>query len=83
LLNSRSNRFPDGLANRSGLVGRNLMFHPYAIGHVHLTAAANGTLRLNDEAVARGNLDIALRSLYAGSEESHDLPAGRRQAALR
>ena len=31
LLNSRSAQFPDGLANRSGLVGRNLMFHPYAL----------------------------------------------------
>ena len=31
LLNSRSERFPDGLANSSGLVGRNLMFHPYAM----------------------------------------------------
>jgi choline dehydrogenase-like flavoprotein len=31
LLNSRSARFPDGLANRCGLVGRNLMFHPYAM----------------------------------------------------
>ena len=30
LLNSVSGRFPDGLANTSGLVGRNLMFHPYA-----------------------------------------------------
>jgi len=30
LLNSKSDRFPDGLANSSGLVGRNLMFHPYA-----------------------------------------------------
>jgi choline dehydrogenase-like flavoprotein len=30
LLNSKSNRFPDGLANSSGLVGKNLMFHPYA-----------------------------------------------------
>ena len=30
LLNSRSARFPDGLANRSGLVGKNLMFHPFA-----------------------------------------------------
>lgn len=29
LLNSASAAFPDGLANRSGLVGRNLMFHPY------------------------------------------------------
>src|SRR5499427_281971 len=31
LLNSRCQHFPDGLANRSGLVGRNLMFHPYAM----------------------------------------------------
>jgi len=31
LLNSRSSQFPDGLANRSGLVGKNLMFHPYAM----------------------------------------------------
>jgi choline dehydrogenase-like flavoprotein len=31
LLNSRSTHFPDGLANRSGLVGKNLMFHPYAM----------------------------------------------------
>lgn len=31
LLNSVSARFPDGLANHSGLVGRNLMFHPYGL----------------------------------------------------
>jgi choline dehydrogenase-like flavoprotein len=31
LLNSKSKEFPDGLANRSGLVGKNLMFHPYAM----------------------------------------------------
>ncbi len=30
LLNSASNRFPNGLANSSGLVGKNLMFHPYS-----------------------------------------------------
>jgi choline dehydrogenase-like flavoprotein len=30
LLNSVSSMFPDGLANSSGLVGKNLMFHPYA-----------------------------------------------------
>lgn len=30
LMMSRSQRFPDGLANRSGLVGRRLMMHPYA-----------------------------------------------------
>lgn len=28
LLNSKSAAFPDGLANRSGQVGKNLMFHP-------------------------------------------------------
>ena len=31
LLNSRSSLFPNGLANRSGVVGKNLMFHPVAV----------------------------------------------------
>jgi choline dehydrogenase-like flavoprotein len=31
LLQSAEPRFPDGLANRSGLVGRNLMMHPLAV----------------------------------------------------
>ena len=30
LLNSASAQFPNGLANSCGLVGKNLMFHPYA-----------------------------------------------------
>ena len=29
MLNSKSKHFPDGIANRSGLVGKNLMFHPF------------------------------------------------------
>ena len=29
LLNSRSRHFPDGLANRAGMVGKCLMFHPW------------------------------------------------------
>jgi choline dehydrogenase-like flavoprotein len=32
LLNSKSPQFPDGIANRSGMVGRNLMLHP--LGYV-------------------------------------------------
>jgi len=32
MLNSKSKYFPDGLANRSGLVGKNLMLHP--LGYV-------------------------------------------------
>lgn len=31
LLNSKSPQHPDGLANSSGLVGKNLMFHPYTM----------------------------------------------------
>lgn len=31
LLNSKSKLFPDGLANSSGLVGKNLMFHPFSV----------------------------------------------------
>lgn len=31
LLNSKSAQHPDGLANSSGLVGKNLMFHPYTM----------------------------------------------------
>src|SRR5580698_15590 len=36
LLNSASSRFPDGLANSSGMVGKNLMLHPWpqVIGYV-------------------------------------------------
>jgi choline dehydrogenase-like flavoprotein len=36
LLNSASSRFPDGLANSSGLVGKNLMLHPWpqVLGYV-------------------------------------------------
>jgi choline dehydrogenase-like flavoprotein len=30
LLNSRSKAFPEGLANRTGMVGKCLMFHPFA-----------------------------------------------------
>lgn len=30
LLNSKSKAYPDGIANSSGLVGRNLMLHPYS-----------------------------------------------------
>lgn len=31
MLNSISAQFPNGIANSSGLVGKNLMFHPYAM----------------------------------------------------
>ena len=42
LLNSKSGRFPDGLANSSGLVGKNLMLHPYASVHGYLPEPSDG-----------------------------------------
>ena len=42
LLNSQSGRFPNGLANSSGLVGRNLMFHPYAYTYGYVDEPMDG-----------------------------------------
>lgn len=42
LLNSQSGRFPDGLANSSGLVGKNLMLHPYAQARGHFDQPMDG-----------------------------------------
>lgn len=42
LLNSAASRHPDGLANSSGMVGRNLMFHPYAGVYGRFEAALDG-----------------------------------------
>ncbi|MGH6784299.1 MAG: GMC family oxidoreductase N-terminal domain-containing protein, partial [Sphingomicrobium sp.] len=42
LLNSVSGRFPNGLANSSGLVGKNLMFHPYALTYGYVGEPLDG-----------------------------------------
>lgn len=42
LLNSTSAQFPDGLANSSGLVGKNLMLHPYALMRGQFDAPLDG-----------------------------------------
>ncbi|RPH92626.1 MAG: GMC family oxidoreductase [Lysobacterales bacterium] len=42
LLNSKSALFPDGLANSSGLVGKNLMFHPYATVQAYFDEPLDG-----------------------------------------
>ncbi len=42
LLNSVSGRFPNGLANSSGLVGRNLMFHPWTTVYGYVDEALDG-----------------------------------------
>lgn len=42
LLNSASTRFPNGLANSSGLVGRNLMLHPWPQVHGYVDDEMDG-----------------------------------------
>jgi choline dehydrogenase-like flavoprotein len=42
LLNSASARFPRGLANSSGLVGKNLMFHPWATTYGYVDEPMDG-----------------------------------------
>jgi choline dehydrogenase-like flavoprotein len=42
LLNSTSGRFPNGLANSTDLVGRNLMFHPYASTYGYVDEPMDG-----------------------------------------
>lgn len=66
LLNSRSARFPDGLANSSGLVGRNLMFSTFSGGRAAYPAShpsfAASTMQ-------HPFLDIALQDFYAPKDE--------------
>jgi choline dehydrogenase-like flavoprotein len=42
MLNSKSGRFPDGIANSSDQVGRNLMFHPYAFTYGYVDEPLDG-----------------------------------------
>ena len=42
LLNSASSRFPAGLANSSGLVGKNLMLHPWPVVFGHIDDEVDG-----------------------------------------
>ena len=42
MLNSVSAKFPNGIANSSGLVGKNLMFHPYALNYGYVDEPLDG-----------------------------------------
>jgi choline dehydrogenase-like flavoprotein len=67
LLLSRSPRFPDGLANSSGFVGRNLMFHPIA--------AVTGVFdRPLDE--DQGGAASILSNEFYGTRRGHDFVRG-------
>lgn len=42
MLNSVSGKFPNGIANSSGLVGKNLMFHPFALTYGYVDEPLDG-----------------------------------------
>ena len=42
MLNSQSGKFPNGIANSSGLVGKNLMFHPFAYSYGYVDEPLDG-----------------------------------------
>ena len=48
LLLSTSSRFPDGLANGNGLVGRHLQFHAFSNGHAWFRLGGHPELALDD-----------------------------------
>lgn len=81
LLNSRSERFPDGLANGSGQVGRNYMRHTMTMiagvmpGEVH---AYKGT---QTAGVIRDEVRHDTRRGFAGGYQLHTLSFGPEQVA--
>jgi len=72
LLLSRSSRFPDGLANRSGKVGRHLQFHGVTMGFADLPRS-----RLSPEEISsHPMLGRSLMDYYFLPEGVSDLPKG-------
>lgn len=67
LLNSVSTNFPNGLANSSGLVGRNLMFHPYASISGVFEEAQDGY---------RGPVDCLWSQEFYETSDDHDFLRG-------
>jgi choline dehydrogenase-like flavoprotein len=69
LLLSKSERSPDGLANSSGLVGKNLMFHPYAM--------VTGMFEDCEEPTYRGPLgNILMSQEFYETDSRHDFIRG-------
>ena len=70
LLNSASARFPAGLANSSGLVGENLMLHPWPLvfGYVEMRAPSIIAGRLSATAASGTQRRRPMRSFGTAPE---------------
>ncbi len=73
LLLSKSALFPDGLANGSGQVGRNLQFHGFSNGRARLRYAGHPDKPLRDD---NPFLECSLADHYFLPEGVSDLPKG-------
>lgn len=72
LLLSKSPRFPDGLANRSGRVGRHLQFHSVTMGYA---LVPRGHLS-SEDAPSSSLLECSLMDYYFLPPEISDIPKG-------
>ena len=91
LLNSASGRFPDGLANSSGLVGRNFMCHMTGYAYAELDRAVNmhrgnptaGVIRdeMRHDPLARFRRRLLYRRVLARPALLWRLPRSRRLGA--
>ncbi len=73
LLMSKSPQFPDGLANRSGLVGRNLQFHGFSNGRGHFRYDRHPHKPLRDPAPF---LECSVADHYFLPDGVSDFPKG-------
>jgi choline dehydrogenase-like flavoprotein len=73
LLLSKSPLFPDGLANRSGLVGRNLQFHGFSNGRARFRYLDHPEKPLRDSSPF---LECSVADHYLLPPEVSDLPKG-------
>ena len=78
LLNSTSTRWPDGLANSSGQLGRNLMDHTMGGGANGSIIGRNTFQRPREEALQM--LDTIIK-IYQGKANQREMPAVSHHAA--
>ena len=87
LLNSASGRFPNGLANSSGLVGKNLMFHPVCPGLRLCRGTAGQQSRAAavpvEQGVLRDRSRAALSEAMPSSSAAASGRCSRRSSAMR
>jgi choline dehydrogenase-like flavoprotein len=85
MLNSVSAKFPNGIANSSGLVGKNLMFHPYALTYGYVDEPLDGNTARRCACGARNSTRPTLAAISCAaipsSSAAASAPSWRRSSA--